>query len=252
MSDNQFVRSAGFLPDSKIGPSPRAIPASILERFRKLNDLSSTMSDVLDDKGITSTIGSSRLRPTISEARIVGRAITVRNVPQRADPHRAAVENINMMSEVEGIHQCSPGDVLVIQGVPDVSNMGGVMATISKRQGLAGAVVDGSIRDVGHSRRLDLPIWTKDISPITGKWRCVTESVNTPINVMGVAVHPGDLVIADETGVCFVPQDLIEEMLTHCETVHSKEDDWVKRLDSGMSIPDLVKRIYQKFPHRND
>ena len=251
MSANQMVRSAGFLPDSRIGPAPRAIPAAILERFRKLNDLSSTMSDILDAKGVASTIGSSRLRPTIPESRIVGRAITVRNVPQKYDPHYAARENINLMSEVEGIHQAGPGDVLVIEGLPDISNMGGVMATIAKRQGIVGAVVDGGVRDVGHSRKLGLPIWSKDISPITGKWRCVTDSINTTVNVMGVVVNPGDLVVADETGVCFVPQDIIEDVLALCEATHSKEDDWVKRLDSGMSIPDLVNKIYQKFPYRN-
>jgi 4-hydroxy-4-methyl-2-oxoglutarate aldolase len=175
--------------------------------------------------------------------------MTVRNTPQPLDPHLAVTQNDNLMSEVEGINQCEPGDILVIQGLSDISNMGGIMATIASRQGLAGAIVDGGVRDVGHSRRLNFPIWSKDISPITGKWRCATQQINGVVTVMGVSVTPGDLVIADETGVCFVPEDLILEVLELCEAADAKEAEWVQRLDEGMSIPDLVQKIYQHFPH---
>lgn len=247
MSDHKG--GAGFLPDSRIRPAPREIPTAILDRYRKLNDLSGTMSDVLDAKGISGTISASRLKPTIADARIVGRAITVRNVPQRHDPYFAVSDNSNLMSEIEGIHQAGPGDVLVIQGIPDVSNMGGIMATTAKRQGIVGAVVDGGVRDVGTSRAIRLPIWSKDVSPVTGKWRCVTEEINGTINIMGCMVQAGDLVIADETGVCFVPQALVETLLPLCEEAHYKEEDWVKRIDGGISIPELVKKLFQKFPY---
>jgi 4-hydroxy-4-methyl-2-oxoglutarate aldolase len=249
MPDRKHEGSAGFLPDSRIGPRPLRLAPSILERFRRLNDLTGTLSDILDSKGITGTVGSSTLRATIPDARIVGQAITVRNTPQPSDPYKAVSENDNRMSEIEGIHQAESGDVLVIEGLTGVSNMGGIMATIAKRQGISGAVVDGGIRDVGHSRSLDFPIWSKDISPITGKWRCVTQEINGTINVMGITVSPGDLVVADETGVCFVPYHLVEESLVLCEAAHHKEEDWVQRLEAGMSIPELVKRIYQNFPY---
>ena len=59
-------------------------------------------------------------------------------------------------------------------------------------------MVDGGVRDVGQSRSIGFPIWSRDISPITGKWRCVTVEVNGPVSIAGLAVRPGDLVIADE------------------------------------------------------
>lgn len=242
-------RGAGFLPDSRIRPMPKAVAAGVLDRYRRLNDLSGTMSDVLDSRGIAGTISASRLKPTIANARIVGRAITVRNVPQRHDPYLALNDSSNLMSEIEGIHQAGPGDVIVIQGIADVSNMGGIMATVAKRQGVVGAIVDGGVRDIGTSRAIDLPIWSRDVSPVTGKWRCVTEEINGTVNVMGCMVQAGDLVIADETGVCFVPQALVEELLPLCEEAHHKEEDWVKRIDGGISIPDLVRKLFQKFPY---
>ncbi|MDE1991781.1 MAG: RraA family protein [Rhizobiaceae bacterium] len=244
--------NAGFLTDDRIGNTPRKIEASIIERFRKLNDITGTISDFLDEKGIRGVVGASLLRPTIGDRTIVGRAITVRNTPQPSDPHLAVSENDNLMSEVEGINQSEPGDILVIQGISDVSNMGGIMATIASRQGLAGAIVDGGVRDVGHSRKLNFPIWSKDVTPITGKWRCATQEINGVVNIMGVSVTPGDLVVADETGVCFVPQAHILEVLELCESADAKEADWVKRLDAGMSIPDLVQKIYQNFPHQKN
>jgi len=239
-------RSAGVLSNDKIGPNPKRVKKSVIERFKKLNDLSSTVSDILDDMGIIGCIGASILRPTIPAERIIGRAITVRNVPQRRDTHVVATEKRNFMAEIEGIHQANPGDVLVIQGLRHISNMGGVMATTAKRQQIAGAVVDGGVRDVGQSRSLNFPIWSMDISPITGKWRVVTEEINCEVTIQGIVVHPGDLVIADETGVCFVPLNLIEDVLKKAESIHNKEGGWIDNLDKGLSIPDLVKKIFAK------
>lgn len=240
----QHKGSAGRLPDSRIGPQPKRVSKEIITRFEKLKDMAGTVSDVLDQMGIVGCVGTSSLRPTIASARVVGTAITVRNVTQRNAPYANAERKEVRMAEVEGINQAEPGDVLVIQGLRNISNMGGIMATIAERQGLAGAVVDGGIRDVGHSRSLNFPIWSKDISPVTGKWRAVTEEVNGPVVIDGISIQAGDLVIADETGVCFVPQHLVEEVIKRCEAAASKEDSWSDALDKGMSIPDIVKRIY--------
>jgi regulator of RNase E activity RraA len=236
--------SAGKLPEDRIGPSPKRVSKAIVDRFLALNDLSSTISDVLDDRGIIGAFGSSHLPPTIPGSRIVGTAITVRNVPQRLDMNVAAKTKSNLMTEIEGIYQCDPGDVLVIQGLRHVSNMGGVMATTAHRQKLAGAIVDGGIRDVGQSRSLNFPIWSRDISPVTGKWRVVTEEVNGRVTINGIMVDAGDLVVADETGICFVPGDIVEDVLAECEAIHNTEGGWISGLDKGMSIPDLVKKIY--------
>lgn len=236
--------AAGRMSIDKIGPEPKRAKKEVIERFKNLKDLSGTVSDALDQMGIVGCVGASELRPTIPDRCIVGTAITVRNVPQRRNTYVNSTENQVLMAEIEGINQADPGDVLVIEGLRHVSNMGGIMATTAKRQGLAGAVVDGGVRDIGHSRSIGFPIWSKDVSPITGKWRVVTEKINVKVTIAGIAVQPGDLVIADETGVCFVPQDLIEDVLERCEAADKKEEKWIEGLDKGMSVPDLVKKIY--------
>ena len=113
---------------------------------------------------------------------------------------------VSGLGEIEAHNLAEPGDVLVLQGVDQVSNLGGISATIGHRQGEIGAIVDGGVRDVDHSRDIGYAIWSKSVSPITGKWRVETVAVNKPVTICGIAVNPGDLVLADETGVCFIPR----------------------------------------------
>ena len=238
------VTSAGAMASERVHATPPRFSKDIVERLKRLEDLTGTIADIFDQLGLRGAIGASRLRPTIGDARIVGTAVTVRNVAARQDPHISATTNNFLMAEVEGIHQAGPGDVLVIEGVPDISNMGGIVASLAAKQGMAGAVVDGGVRDIAHSRRIGFPIWSKDISPITGKWRCITEEVNCAVNIGDVTVYPGDLVVADETGVCFVPRDKVEEVVAKAELLTQKEEDILKRIDAGMTIPELVARVY--------
>src|SRR5205807_9334148 len=119
--------------------------------YRALGDASGVLSDIMDELGITGVVAASVLRPTIPGTRMVGPALTVRNVAQREHPYEAARQQVNKMAEFEAHNLALPGDVVVIEGVPGVSNMGGISAATGKRQGEAGAIVAGGVRDVAHS-----------------------------------------------------------------------------------------------------
>src|ERR1044072_640013 len=116
-------------------------------------------------------LGAHILRPPIPGSCIVGPALTVRNVLQRIDPLEGARKKVNRMAEFEAHNLATPGDVLVIDGVSGMSNMGGISAQTGKRQGEVGAIVWGGVRDVGHSRSVDYPIWSTELSAVTGQWR---------------------------------------------------------------------------------
>ena len=142
----------------------------------------------MDELGIPSgVIGASVLEPTIPGKTIVGPALTVRNILQRIDPLTGARDHVNRMAEFEAHNLAQQGDVLVIQGVPNVSNMGGISAQTGKRQGEVGAIVQGGMRDIAHSRAVGYPIWSSDITPVTGKWRLETVEINGPIQIGEVA-----------------------------------------------------------------
>src|SRR5204862_3342461 len=158
--------------------------------------------DAMDQLGIAGVVPGSTLRPTDARARLVAQAVTVLNKKRTISVKKAVRGKASGLADIEAHNLAEPGDVLVIQGVADVSSMGGVSATVGKRQGEAGAVVDGAVRDIDHSREIGYPVWSSSVSPMTGKWRIETVSVNKPVVIAGVEVKPGDLVIADEAGVC--------------------------------------------------
>jgi len=211
----------------------------LLEGFRALGDASGIVSDVMDELGITGVIGASVLKPTIAGSCIVGTALTVRNIVQREHVYEAARRRVNKMAEFEAHNLARSGDVLVIDGVAGISNMGGISAQTGKRQGEAGAVVFGGVRDVGHSRRVGYPVWATEFTPVTGKWRIETVEINGEIVVGGVRVAPGDIVLADDAGVCFMPRARAAEVLALAQQKSTAEEAKCKAIDAGVAVADL-------------
>ena len=211
------------------------LDAKIIEGFRALEDLTGTTSDALDECGIAGTVPASTLRPTDSSARVVGQALTVRN--RQAKERR----KVSGLADIEAHNLAAPGNVLVVEGVAGISSMGGVSASIGKRQGEIAAIVDGAVRDIDHSRRIGYPIWSAGVSPITGKWRIETMAVNEPVHIAGVEVKPGDLVLADECGVCFIPLARAPEVLAVAQRLAASEARRLQALAEGISLAEFVK-----------
>jgi 4-hydroxy-4-methyl-2-oxoglutarate aldolase len=214
-------------------------PEGIIEGFRALGDATGIVSDVMDELGITGVIGASVLRPTLPGQSIVGPALTVRNIMQREHVYEAARQHVNKMAEFEAHNLAFPGDIVVIDGVAGISNMGGISAQTGKHQGEAGAVVFGGVRDVGHSRRIGYPVWATEFTPMTGKWRIETVEINGEIVVGGVRVAPGDIVLADDTGVCFIPRSRAAEVLGLARQKSAAEEAKCKAIDAGVPVSDL-------------
>jgi regulator of RNase E activity RraA len=141
------------------------------------------------------------------------------------------------MAEFEAHNLAEDGDVLVIAGVSGMSNMGGISALTGQRQGERGAIVMGGIRDVAHSRSSGYPLWASEITPITGKWRLETVEINGEIQMGDVRVNAGDLVIADDTGVVFVPRADIMRVLELCEKKKGGEDKRIGAITEGVPVP---------------
>lgn len=217
------------------------LPAELLAAFRALEDLSGLVSDALDELGIAGAIPASVLKPTDPRARLCGPALTVLNRPLGVPVAKAVQANVSRLGEIEAHNLAAAGDVLVIQGVEGISSMGAISASIGKRQGEAGAVVDGAVRDTPHSRGIGYPVWSKGASPVTGKWRIETVAINVPVAICGIAVNPGDLVVADEVGVCFVPRERAAGVLAVVQRVLKYEANRLAQVASGVSVPELAK-----------
>ena len=221
------------------------LPQAVLEGYRALVDLTGTISDACDQLGIVAVVPACTLPPVNTGTRLVGPALTVRNIARDVQIHKAAQDGVNTQGETEAHNLAEPGDVLVIEGVMGCSNMGGQSATLGRRQGEAGAIVDGTLRDPDQYRSMGWPVWCRGFTPITGKWRMQTVEVNGIVQICGIPVKPGDLVCADEAGVAFVPRERAEELLAVCRRIDDGDTRRKADIDAGMPLADLLRKKYK-------
>lgn len=221
------------------------LPASVIDAYTALVDLTGTISDAMDELGIVGVIPAFELPAVNTGSRVVGQALTVRNIQRVAQIHKAAQDRTNTQGETEAHNLAEPGDVLVIEGVMGCSNMGGQSATIARRQGFIGAVVDGTVRDPEQYRGMGWPVWCRGFTPITGKWRMQTVEVNGTVQIRGVQVRPGDLVCADEAGVAIVPREQAAAVLEVARKIDTGDTKRKADIDAGASIADLITRKYK-------
>jgi len=243
------------MPKTTLGKLPREairmlelprLPQDIVDGYKALVDLTGTISDAMDELGIVGVIPAYVLPPVSLAKRIVGPALTVRNIQRTAQIHKAAAhDRTNTQGETEAHNLAEPGDVLVIEGVMGCSNMGGQSATIARRQGFIGAIVDATVRDPEQYRSMGWPVWCKGFTPITGKWRMQTVEVNGVVQICGVQVSPGDLVCADEAGVAFVPRAQAAAVLEISRRIDGADTKRKADIEGGVAVSDLVTRKYK-------
>ena len=220
-------------------------PQGAVEAFLALGDPTGIVADAMDELGIPcGVVGAHVLKPTIPGTVMVGPALTIRNVTQRADALDGARRHVNKMAEFEGHNLATPGDVIVIQGVSNVSNMGGISAQTGKRQGEVGAVVAGGVRDIAHSRAVGYPVWASEFTAVTGKWRLETVEINGAVQIGDVRVEAGDLVVADDTSVCFVPRDRILDVLALSQKKAKAEKIRCDAIDNGVPVHEVIRSTY--------
>lgn len=219
------------------------VSREVIDAFNALGDATCAVSDALDEMGLPGAIAGSTLCGIIPGARLVGPALTMRNEARTDDPTTAARSKSNLLAEIECHNLSQPGDVLVIQGVVSASNLGGIGGRLGKRQGELGAIVDGSVRDVGDFKAVNYAVWSRGRTPMTGKWRVQAVEINATVHICGVAVNPGDLVVADDTGVCFVPRARIEEVLAFAQRKTQAEIDMCQKIEDNWSVPEIAGAV---------
>lgn len=162
--------------------------------------------------------------------KIVGPAATLKLVPL------GQAEESPVLGTLEAIKLAHPGDVLVIDqaGRMDVNSYGGVAGFTTRHLGLAGCVIDGVTRDIDEYKQLNLPVFGKGFITQSIRNRCACAGYAIEVQLGGVPVHPGDLIMADENGVCVIPKDKIAEVLEFAKLFKSIEDSVIEAIRGGM------------------
>jgi len=207
-----------------------------LERER-LEKLSTTnLSDALDKLGIRgATFG---IRPVWGAPKIIGNALTVKMT--------AAGETkstTHLGSAV--IDSAEEGDIILVDngGRPDVSCWGGILATGAKKRGVSGVIVDGACRDADEFLEMEYPVFSRAVVPMSARGRVIQESYNTIIQIGGVQVRPGDIVVADANGVIVIPVEKFAQVLVEAEKLLNLEEQMMAEVKAGTSMLDVDKKF---------
>lgn len=173
-----------------------------------------------------------QIKPRINEQRICGPAATV--LEAATDEFVPPQHALDLIDEVEA------GSVIVISiegGVGDVAVWGGLMTTGAVANGHVGAVLDGGVRDLTEIRRdYGFPVYARAVSPGTTLGRHRTVASQVPVNVGGVIVHPGDIVVGDVDGVVVVPRGQAEAVLAMAQEIDARELEQARLIIAERSL----------------
>ena len=139
------------------------------------------------------------------------------------------------------IAELRSGDFLCIDRLGDSKHacLGGGVAAAIKASGCVGVAIDGPCTDLPEIQEYDLPVWSRGVSPVTTRIYDIGGSFNVPISCGGVVVNPGDVVIADFSGVLVMPPDEAEAEADWALSKQAAEPDGHKLLLTGSKLGDL-------------
>lgn len=202
---------------------------------------SAAVSDALRSAGKPFQTLEAAIKPLDPSMTVAGPAFTVRCYPGAT----WAVE--------QAIERARPGDVLVIDGggMPDVILMGGLMSTRMQQRGIAGAIVDGAVRDVDDIIRLGFPVFSRYVSPRAGTFVEIGEW-QTTVCCGRVPVAPNDWSVADRVGAVVVPHVDIEQVFGVAEAIHLREAAMAAHLAQGMTLGEAAKAATEASPETGD
>jgi regulator of RNase E activity RraA len=209
----------------------------LIEGFAKstVASVSDAVDQVVGRRGFL----SHDMRPYVAGA-FVGRAATALVKPAPPDQ---ATPALAVKHSVEMIDAAAEGEVgvIVMDGSLDVAAIGGLMGTAAKARGMAGMVLDGAVRDLAELRALQLPVYARGVSPATAVSRYASVAKQVPVEVTGVTISPGDVVVAGEDGVVIVPSARAAEVLKRAQEIDARETKMVPYIKQHRSLQKAIE-----------
>ena len=210
-------------------------PRELVDGFRDL--ATSTIANALDD------VGQHGVMPYIKSVapglRCVGPAVTVRQITGVLGTFPASDFRVGHM-----IDAARAGDVIVVDnGGNAVSTWGGMASYAATLKGIAGLVVDGGVRDLEEIVEFGFPVFARHLVPTCGRTRLKVDAINVQVAVDGVAVRPGDIIVADGTGIVCVPAGVAEDVLALAQRFERDDRQAMEEMKKGLSFTEALRKF---------
>src|SRR5215472_1153536 len=209
----------------------------LIEGFRTVEvaSVSDAMEQLYGQRGYM----SHEMRP-LAPTKFAGPAVTVLLKKEEHKEGSAASQGM-----LDAIDAAAPGSVyvMVLEDGADYAGIGGLMATAMKVRGLAGAIIDGSVRDTPQIRKLQFPVFSRGVVPSTTINHYRFAGVNLPVTCAGGQVNAGDIITADEDGVAVVPKDKAADVLNKVQDTATTEHSMIPFIEKFKSIKEAVAKF---------
>ena len=221
-------------------PSPGiTAPDLQVARLRRLD--SCAISDAFDQLGLPAAI--SGIAPRAARRRIAGRVVTVKLAGgPRADGSRSHLCTL-------AIESAQHGDIIVVEqstGI-DAAGWGGILSAAAHVRGLSGAIIEGPARDLDEAAEIGFPVYSRSATSRTARGRVHEVATGTPVEIGGVIVATGDYVVADTSGVAFIPASLIDGVLEAAESIAARETHMTQAVLSGEPVSTVMSASYEEM-----
>ena len=199
---------------------------------------SSIMSDVLDGMGVRGQSMGAAIRPVHDDMVVAGYAATMLMVDQYD------LEKDTFSLQFQAIDSLKQDEVMMVsaQGTERAALWGELLSTAARYRGAKGAIIEGMARDIKLIRDMNFPVFAMGINPISSKGRVIAVDHNCIVEILGVKVSPGDLIIADIDGVVVVPKDVAEDAVNKALEISVSETKTREELKKGAGLYEVFKK----------
>ena len=213
------------------------VPDSVVDGFRLVEVAS--VADAMEQLYHQKAYMSHDMRP-LAEAKFAGRAVTVLLKKDENTEGSKALQGM-----LDAIDDAPKGSVyvMVLEDGRDYAGIGGLMTTAMKYRGLAGAVVDGGVRDTPQIGKLQFPVFSRGVVPSTTVGHYKFAGMNVPVTCAGVKVNAGDVIVADMDGVVVVPAEHAADVLKKAQQLDQTEHSMLPFIEKYGSIREAVKKF---------
>lgn len=194
------------------------------------------IGDVLDKMGYRNQFLPQAIKPLVPGAKLVGRAMTVLEADYAEGQGCGPLSDKPFGLMFEALDDLKPGEIYIASGASfEYALWGGLMSTRAKYLKAEGAIVNGYIRDCDEIRQLDFPAFSRGSFAQDQAVRGKVIDYRVPINIEGVTLNSGDLVVADDEGVIIVPSQ-VEKQAINAALEKAKTESKVSiAIKNGMS-----------------